>query len=108
MNSELSNGVAATLKGSGSSTKLQGGLPAAAKKKVGINEPQTCKNKGCGQTFKEKDNHETACNYHPGPAVFHDRMRGVRKIYIYIYIVHRSLFFNFFFFKNLFKILMII
>lgn len=47
------------------------------KKIVDINEPQTCKNKGCGQTFKEKDNHDTACSYHPGPAVFHDRMRGV-------------------------------
>ncbi|KAL2948724.1 hypothetical protein AAZX31_20G139600 [Glycine max] len=46
------------------------------KKIVDINEPQVCKNKGCGQTFKEKDNHDTACNYHPGPAVFHDRMRG--------------------------------
>ncbi|XP_014514053.1 cysteine and histidine-rich domain-containing protein RAR1 [Vigna radiata var. radiata] len=46
------------------------------KKIVDINEPQTCKNKGCGQTFKEKDNHDTACSYHPGPAVFHDRMRG--------------------------------
>lgn len=46
------------------------------KKIVDINEPQVCKNKGCGQTFKEKDNHETACSYHPGPAVFHDRMRG--------------------------------
>lgn len=50
--------------------------PAPVKKKIGINEPQTCKNKGCGKTFKEKDNHETACSYHPGPAVFHDRMRG--------------------------------
>ncbi|KOM36043.1 hypothetical protein LR48_Vigan02g219300 [Vigna angularis] len=46
------------------------------KKIVDINEPQVCKNKGCGQTFKEKDNHDTACSYHPGPAVFHDRMRG--------------------------------
>ncbi|KAI6696226.1 hypothetical protein NL676_016345 [Syzygium grande] len=46
------------------------------KKILDINQPQTCKNKGCGQTFKEKDNHETACCYHPGPAVFHDRMRG--------------------------------
>ncbi|KQK23648.1 hypothetical protein BRADI_1g75162v3 [Brachypodium distachyon] len=24
----------------------------------------------------EKDNHDSACDYHPGPAVFHDRMRG--------------------------------
>ncbi|KAL9237245.1 hypothetical protein vseg_011819 [Gypsophila vaccaria] len=47
-----------------------------ARKIVGITEPQTCKNKGCGETFKEIDNHENACNYHPGPAVFHDRMRG--------------------------------
>lgn len=51
------------------------------KKIVGINKPQICKNKGCGQTFKEKDNHDTACSYHPGPAVFHDRMRGVGIIY---------------------------
>lgn len=46
------------------------------KRIIDINEPQTCKNKGCGQTFKEKDNHEIACSFHPGPAVFHDRMRG--------------------------------
>ncbi|KAF9614667.1 hypothetical protein IFM89_019795 [Coptis chinensis] len=50
--------------------------PAPVKKIVGLNEPQTCRNKGCGKTFKEKDNHDTACSYHPGPAVFHDRMRG--------------------------------
>lgn len=48
---------------------------------VDINEPQTCKNKGCGQTFKERDNHDSACSYHPGPAVFHDRMKGVSIIY---------------------------
>ncbi|XP_020573370.1 LOW QUALITY PROTEIN: cysteine and histidine-rich domain-containing protein RAR1 [Phalaenopsis equestris] len=46
------------------------------KKIIDINEPQTCRHKGCGKTFKEKDNHETACEYHPGPPVFHDRMRG--------------------------------
>ncbi|XP_057546580.1 cysteine and histidine-rich domain-containing protein RAR1 [Amaranthus tricolor] len=51
-------------------------VPAPPRKKVGINEPQICKNKGCGQTFKEIDNHDAACNYHPGPAIFHDRMRG--------------------------------
>ncbi|XP_051123095.1 cysteine and histidine-rich domain-containing protein RAR1 [Andrographis paniculata] len=50
--------------------------PPKVKKIVDINEPQTCRNKGCGQTFKEKDNHDTACSYHPGPAVFHDRKRG--------------------------------
>lgn len=54
----------------------QEGVSAPAKKIVNINEPQICRNKGCGKTFKEKDNHETACSYHPGPAVFHDRMRG--------------------------------
>ncbi|KAI3720791.1 hypothetical protein L2E82_31785 [Cichorium intybus] len=55
---------------------VQGSVKAPVKKIVDINQPQICKNKGCGQTFKEIDNHETACNYHPGPAVFHDRMRG--------------------------------
>ncbi|XP_021730203.1 cysteine and histidine-rich domain-containing protein RAR1-like [Chenopodium quinoa] len=49
---------------------------APPRKTISITEPQICKNKGCGQTFKEIDNHDTACNYHPGPAVFHDRMRG--------------------------------
>ncbi|KAL6899825.1 hypothetical protein ACP4OV_006483 [Aristida adscensionis] len=46
------------------------------KKKIDINEVRTCKNKGCGKSYKEKDNHDSACEYHPGPAVFHDRMRG--------------------------------
>ncbi|XP_010277444.1 PREDICTED: cysteine and histidine-rich domain-containing protein RAR1 isoform X1 [Nelumbo nucifera] len=50
--------------------------PAPAKKIIDLNQPQTCKNKGCGKTFKEKDNHDSACSYHPGPAIFHDRMRG--------------------------------
>ncbi|XP_068316128.1 cysteine and histidine-rich domain-containing protein RAR1 [Pyrus communis] len=52
------------------------GTSAPPKKIVDINQPQTCTNKGCGQTFKEKDNHENACIYHPGPAIFHDRVRG--------------------------------
>ncbi|CAA0809519.1 Cysteine and histidine-rich domain-containing protein RAR1 [Striga hermonthica] len=50
--------------------------PPRQKKIVDINQPQICKNKGCGKSFKEKDNHDEACNYHPGPPVFHDRMRG--------------------------------
>ncbi|KAG0494175.1 hypothetical protein HPP92_005169 [Vanilla planifolia] len=61
------------------STIKEGGKassPAPVKKIVDINEPQICRNKGCGKTFKEKDNHETACEYHPGPPLFHDRMRG--------------------------------
>ncbi|KAF9626328.1 hypothetical protein IFM89_032177 [Coptis chinensis] len=57
--------------------------PAPVKKIVALNEPQTCRNKGCGKTFKEKDNHDTACSYHPGPVVFHDKMRGVLEIITY-------------------------
>lgn len=52
-------------------------VPQPKKKVVNINEPRVCKNKGCGKTYKEKDNHDAACEYHPGPAVFHDRNRGV-------------------------------
>ncbi|OVA07730.1 Cysteine/histidine-rich domain [Macleaya cordata] len=67
-------GTAATL--SKCTTDVEKISPPPAKKIADINQPQTCRNKGCGKTFKEKDNHESACNYHPGPAVFHDRMRG--------------------------------
>ncbi|KAL8095954.1 hypothetical protein AgCh_037072 [Apium graveolens] len=76
MKPKQSNGVEETVAKAESNSELQESLPAPVKKVVGINEPQTCKNKGCGQTFKEKDNHDAACSYHPGPAVFHDRMRG--------------------------------
>ncbi|KAL6530182.1 hypothetical protein OROHE_014535 [Orobanche hederae] len=64
---------------SGSSERSQGfqvPQPPHTKKIADINQPQICKNKGCGRNFKEKDNHDTACTYHPGPPVFHDRMRG--------------------------------
>ncbi|TYI11429.1 hypothetical protein ES332_A09G207100v1 [Gossypium tomentosum] len=54
------------------------------KKIVDINQPQTCKNKGCGKVFKEIENHESACSYHPGPAVFHDRVRGWKCCDIYV------------------------
>ncbi|CAM8987657.1 unnamed protein product [Rhodiola kirilowii] len=50
--------------------------PVQVKKVVDITEFQICKNKGCGQTFQEINNHESACEYHPGPAVFHDSLRG--------------------------------
>ena len=56
-----------------------------------INAKQVCKCKGCGNTFTEKDNHESACNYHPGPAIFHDRLRGVR-CFIYYYFFANSIF----------------
>ncbi|KAG9140729.1 hypothetical protein Leryth_006919 [Lithospermum erythrorhizon] len=59
-----------------STTNMEEKKTTPAKKIADINEPQICKNKGCGNTFKEKDNHDTACSYHPGPAIFHDRMRG--------------------------------
>nr|XP_024394893.1 cysteine and histidine-rich domain-containing protein RAR1-like [Physcomitrium patens] len=49
---------------------------AVPSKVFDINAKQVCKRKGCGNTFTEKDNHQEACNYHPGPAVFHDRLRG--------------------------------
>ncbi|XP_038891151.1 cysteine and histidine-rich domain-containing protein RAR1 isoform X3 [Benincasa hispida] len=58
--------------------------PAPAKKIVGINEPQICKNKGCGKTFTEMENHDTACSYHPGPAIFHDRLRGWKCCNIHV------------------------
>ncbi|XP_076953105.1 cysteine and histidine-rich domain-containing protein RAR1-like isoform X2 [Bidens hawaiensis] len=60
----------------GNSDSQESVKPPPVKKIVDINQPQICKNKGCGQTFKEIDNHDTACTHHPGPAVFHDRMRG--------------------------------
>lgn len=43
-------------------------------KVIDLNAEQVCK--GCKTTFTERDNHDTACNYHPGPPVFHDRSRG--------------------------------
>ncbi|KAL3688470.1 hypothetical protein R1sor_014779 [Riccia sorocarpa] len=50
--------------------------PAAPRKIVDINAKQLCKNSGCGKEFTEKENTDTACIYHPGPAIFHDRSRG--------------------------------
>eukprot|EP00897_Mesotaenium_endlicherianum_P001965 jgi/Mesen1/1797/ME000014S01205 len=48
----------------------------APAKVLDLNAKQTCRHKGCGATFAEKENHDSACNYHPGPAVFHDRSKG--------------------------------
>ncbi|KAF8380403.1 hypothetical protein HHK36_027889 [Tetracentron sinense] len=66
-----------------SNTDVQKGTPTP-KEIVDLNQPQTCRNKGCGRTFKEKDNNDSACNYHPGPAVFHDRMRGWKCCNIHV------------------------
>ncbi|KAK6936368.1 CHORD domain [Dillenia turbinata] len=75
VNRKLSNPVSVPAPVESNADTLEG-VSAPCRKIVDINQPQICKNKGCGKTFKEKDNHETACTYHPGPAVFHDRMRG--------------------------------
>ncbi|PIN09717.1 hypothetical protein CDL12_17695 [Handroanthus impetiginosus] len=69
------NSKSAISASSESNQDLQESKPPQAKI-VDINQLQICKNMGCGKSFKEKDNHDTACSYHPGPPVFHDRMRG--------------------------------
>nr|GLL39338.1 cysteine and histidine-rich domain-containing protein RAR1 [Ipomoea trifida] len=74
VNPKASNTVAST--SNESNQDLHESHPPPPKKVVDINQPQTCKNKGCGKTFTEKENHDAACSYHPGPAIFHDRMRG--------------------------------
>lgn len=73
------------------------------RRKIDLNEPKTCKNRGCGKPFKEKDNHDAACNYHPGPPVFHDRKRGVSPQQILI----SSLYF-FVSIKNIFIIFLLL
>mmetsp|Transcript_9851 Transcript_9851/g.13372 ORF Transcript_9851/g.13372 Transcript_9851/m.13372 type:complete len:239 (+) Transcript_9851:151-867(+) len=53
--------------------------PAADKSapvEVDPHTEQTCKNKACGVKFKEVDNHDEACSFHPGPAIFHERKKG--------------------------------
>lgn len=62
--------------------KIESLAPPIKKVVIDINQPQVCSNKGCGKTFKERDNHETACSYHPGPPVFHDRLKGVRNAFL--------------------------
>ena len=66
---------------------------APVKKIVNLNQERVCKNKSCGKTYKEKDNHETACEYHPGPAVFHDRSRGVCHYFFALYSLFCSILF---------------
>ncbi|KAJ7297659.1 hypothetical protein O6H91_Y043700 [Diphasiastrum complanatum] len=53
-------------------------------KVVDLDAKQVCKNKSCGKTFTERENHESACSYHPGPAVFHDRSRGWQCCDVYV------------------------
>ncbi|XP_064405327.1 cysteine and histidine-rich domain-containing protein 1-like [Halichondria panicea] len=40
------------------------------------NELIQCYNKGCGQKFKEEENNDEVCKYHPGVPVFHDALKG--------------------------------
>ncbi|KAJ1559810.1 hypothetical protein HK405_009274 [Cladochytrium tenue] len=35
-----------------------------------------CTNKGCGKSFSEAENSDTACEYHSGAPVFHDALKG--------------------------------
>jgi len=61
--------------------KVAGVMAQTAKPKpkvaeVGPDVEQTCKNKGCGLKYKENENHNNACKYHPGPPLFHDRKKG--------------------------------
>ncbi|KAI9207120.1 HSP20-like chaperone [Polychytrium aggregatum] len=35
-----------------------------------------CTRKGCGKSFSESDNHDTACEHHPGAPVFHEGLKG--------------------------------
>jgi len=35
-----------------------------------------CKNYGCGQWFKEADNHDEACLHHASAPFFHDLKKG--------------------------------
>ena len=51
---------------------------------IDINAQQVCKK--CKRTFTEMDNHDTACNYHPGPPLFHDRSRGVSCLFCSLFL----------------------
>lgn len=35
-----------------------------------------CGRIGCGERYRESENHERACLHHPGPALFHDGLKG--------------------------------
>ena len=37
---------------------------------------KTCKRVGCGKKYFEKDNHGSACSFHPGIPLFHDLKKG--------------------------------
>ena len=35
-----------------------------------------CKRKGCQKEYKEEENSENSCTYHPGKPIFHDTKKG--------------------------------
>jgi len=37
---------------------------------------RTCCHKGCGNKYRERDNADDACKYHPGPPLFHEGRKG--------------------------------
>lgn len=38
--------------------------------------PVKCGRPGCDKSYKESENHDSACNYHPGPPIFHEGYKG--------------------------------
>ncbi|KAK3272895.1 hypothetical protein CYMTET_18836 [Cymbomonas tetramitiformis] len=51
-------------------------VPKVTPKPVDPTSEQICRNKGCGNKFREVDNNDTACKFHPGPPIFHERKKG--------------------------------
>eukprot|EP01126_Amoeba_proteus_P030238 TRINITY_DN2995_c0_g1_i6.p1 TRINITY_DN2995_c0_g1~~TRINITY_DN2995_c0_g1_i6.p1 ORF type:complete len:323 (-),score=62.28 TRINITY_DN2995_c0_g1_i6:492-1460(-) len=37
-----------------------------------------CGRNGCGKQFRESENHDTACSFHPEEAIFHEGLKGWR------------------------------
>jgi len=42
----------------------------------GVEELLLCYNRGCGQQYKESENTNTSCRFHPGTPYFHDAYKG--------------------------------
>ena len=41
-----------------------------------MSEEKKCKRNGCRKTYKEEENNENSCGYHPGLPIFHDTKKG--------------------------------
>eukprot|EP00899_Mesostigma_viride_P009300 jgi/Mesvir1/18371/Mv14257-RA.1 len=59
--------------------------PAAPLVSVAPDVEQLCKNKSCGRKYKEMDNSDEACSYHPGPPIFHERKKGWGCCNVHVY-----------------------